>query len=255
VADPGPVGGQRNGARFGREEGRPAGGIRLVVCDLDGTLISAAGVPAPGAAAALGDLAEAGVLVMVCTGRPLAVARPMLARTGLEPAILGTYHGGMIQDLRDGRLLRLLHIPEDSAAAVQWALRQYGVDLTTYREGERRLVTRIIGTGGVGIIAAAGEVLGRQALRATRAEVVAPDRLDVRHRLAVKAEAVGFVAGRLGLPLTAVAAAGDDRSDADMLRLAGRAIAVGDAAGPLGDVPATFVAPAGLAGCLRSLLD
>ena len=226
-----------------------------MVCDLDGTLIDQEGVPTPGAAGALAELAEGGVLVMVCTGRPVAVARPMLARIGLRPHVLGTFHGGMVEDLRSGGLLRLLHLPPDSAETVQWLLRQRAVETSTYREGERQAVVRIIGTGGVGVVAAAQEMLGRLAPRATRAELAAPGRLDVRHRLAVKAEAVRFVAGQLRLPLAAVAAAGDDGSDAEMLRLAGRAIVVGDETGPLAGVPATFVPPAGLAACLRSLLD
>ncbi len=54
-------------------KGRPACTplpVRLVVCDLDGTLVGAAGVAVPGLAAASAALAEAGVPLAVCTGRP-----------------------------------------------------------------------------------------------------------------------------------------------------------------------------------------
>lgn len=234
--------------------GTPAERIRLVACDLDGTLIDR-GAPAPSAANALTELAAAGVVVMVCTGRPLAVAQPMLQRIGLVPAILATYHGALIQDLPGGRLLRHLHVPADSAETVQWTLRQRAVEVTTYREGERRLVTRIIGIGGPGVVAAAQAVLERQAPRGIRVEIAAPGRLDARHALALKAEAVRFVAGGLGLDAAAIAAVGDDGSDADMLQLAGRPIAVGDETGPLAGVAATFVSHSGLAACLRALLD
>ena len=231
-----------------------AGAVRLVVCDLDGTLIDRSKGPAPGAAEALCELQAAGVLLMICTGRRPAVATPVVDRLGLRPDILGSYHGGVIHDLRGDEPLRHLHIPEDPAAAVQWALRQRGLDVSTHREGERRLITRILGAGGAQAVAGAREVIDRIGLRGIRLDLARGGWLDVRHPLAVKDRAVAFVARRLEIPLEQVAAAGDDQSDAGMLRIVGRPIAVGDEDGPLRGLPATFVPPAGLAACLRALL-
>jgi len=229
--------------------------VRLVVCDLDGTLVDRADGPAPGAAEALHELQAAGVLLMICTGRRPAVAAPVIDRLRLHPDILGSFHGGVIHDLRGDVPLRHLHIPEDPAAAVQWALRQRGLDVSTYREGERRLVTRIVATGGIQAVAGAREVIDRLGLRGVRLDLAGGGWLDFRHPLAVKEQAVAFIARRLEIPLERVAAAGDDPSDAGMLRIVGRPIAVGDEAGPLRGLPATFVSPAGLAACLRALLD
>jgi phosphoserine phosphatase len=75
--------------------------------------------------------------------------------------------------------------------------------------------------------------------------------LDVRHRLAVKEEALRFIAGGCAVPLERVTACGDDASDVAMLRLAGRAVMVGDQ--PADGVDAPRLTRDRLAGHLLSL--
>lgn len=87
------------------DQRRPDGAVRLIACDLDGTLLDERGVGEPGVAAAL---AQVGVPLVICTGRPHGAARRLSAAAGLRPAIIASYHGGLVMDERDGAVLRSL---------------------------------------------------------------------------------------------------------------------------------------------------
>jgi hypothetical protein len=89
----------------------------LVASDLDGTLISTELTHAPDLPAAITALQAAGVSFLVCTGRMLRSARPVLARLGLRDGLIVCYQGAMVADLASGEVL--LHRPMDGAAAAE----------------------------------------------------------------------------------------------------------------------------------------
>lgn len=71
--------------------------IRLVVVDLDGTLIGASGEPTPRVRRAVRDAQSAGVRFAICTGRPLASAGPIAADLGLRGPHV-TFNGALVKD-------------------------------------------------------------------------------------------------------------------------------------------------------------
>lgn len=72
-------------------------GIRLVVVDLDGTLIGASGEPTPRVRDAVAATRAAGVSIAICTGRPLASAAPIARRLGLRGPHV-TFNGALVKD-------------------------------------------------------------------------------------------------------------------------------------------------------------
>lgn len=216
----------------------------LLVCDLDGTLVDADGVVATGAGEALSDLQTSGVLFAVCTGRPYASARRLLGRARLHPDVLAAYHGALVVDLDRRACVRHLRLPPAVAASIAAELEHCGLDVTWYRgawrlRGDRadpptgragaaqRAATRILAVGPEATIDAAASRLGALDVAVARIDRPTPQRLDVRHRLALKEEALRLIADRRAVPLDRVTACGDDRSDLGMLRIAGHSVVVG----------------------------
>jgi len=75
-----------------------------IVLDLDGTLLSEAGAVHPRNRAALAAAADAGVRVMIATGRSSLSAHPILEELGLEtPAVV--FNGAGLYSHRDRRML------------------------------------------------------------------------------------------------------------------------------------------------------
>lgn len=249
------------------------------MCDLDGTLLDERGAPPLGVSEALLFLERAGVPLAVCTGRSHAIARRRVAAAGLRPVIVASCHGAMVVDERRGRCLRHLTMSRRRAVELAESLSADGLDVTLY-SGSGPLpqesappvrVTRLIATGSAAAVAVARErcrrLIGAAADSAAadlveggsrgggvRVERPAATTLDVRHRLATKDEGLRSICRALGVTPAAAAAAGDDVSDAAMLKVAGCGIAVGDRDGPLAGVADVVVAQPGLAACLRSLL-
>ena len=234
---------------------------RLLVCDLDGTLIDEKGAVVPGVASALDRLAAEGVACMVCTGRPLADARRLLAAAGLYAAILAVCHGALVIDRRKGRYLRHVTVPGRLLPGLLDAAREGGLSTTVYL-GARVFsahdplpprATRLIMLGEEARVAAALPALRELAGGAVLVDRPAADRIDVRHARATKDQALCLVAERLGVALADTVAVGDDVSDVAMLRSAGRAVVVGGRDSPIRDAGDVLVARAELAAFLLSL--
>ncbi len=72
-------------------------GIRLLVLDVDGTLIGSAGEPSPAVRAAIAEARSAGVAVALCSGRPMASCGPIARSLGLTGPHV-TFNGALVQD-------------------------------------------------------------------------------------------------------------------------------------------------------------
>ena len=90
----------------------------LLACDLDGTLLTAAGTPALGVVGALFDLDRSGARFVVCTGRPLHGAMKAVAVLYADPVACVCYHGALVLDTSTGEWLRHLTIPVDVATGI-----------------------------------------------------------------------------------------------------------------------------------------
>ena len=91
----------------------PSTPIRLVALDLDGTLLDSQSQISPRTRQAIADAVGRGVIVLPCTGRPLASLPPLVAQLpGIRYAI--TTNGAAVWDMGTDPLgavyLSLIHI-------------------------------------------------------------------------------------------------------------------------------------------------
>lgn len=71
--------------------------IRLLVVDVDGTLVGASGEPSPGVRAAIGDAQARGLRIALCSGRPLASCGPIARALDLSGPHV-TFNGALVKD-------------------------------------------------------------------------------------------------------------------------------------------------------------
>jgi HAD superfamily hydrolase (TIGR01484 family) len=238
--------------------------VSLLACDLDGTLLDAAGAPVRGVGAALRSLQQRGVSVALCTGRPLHAAQRLAGLLPLSPDAYVCYHGSLVVDGVSGLWLKHLTLRPELVRLVLAECRAAGLALTLYAGDDRREhggepaasdgVTRLILRGDALAAESLAESLRSTCGRRLRVEVTAPGIVDVLHGAADKGNALLFLARRLGLPRGSIAACGDSESDITMLRAAALAIAVGAASPDLCEVADRLVSQADLATVLRELL-
>jgi Cof subfamily protein (haloacid dehalogenase superfamily) len=231
--------------------------LRLLVCDLDGTLLEADGTVSPETEAALEALRAGDVRVAIATGRvPLGV-RSIVERLGLDgPQI--TMHGGLVIDLASGEEIYSATLcPEEVdellALAAELALptllcypdgfrtndlSQDVIDLfVPFNEPEPELVSDLaalrgsgphkiaIWTGDEGYEAAAAHAASRLQRRYS---ITSGDNRSVELLPAGvnKGRAAGALAAWMGIGLEQVAAIGDGTNDVELLASTGRSVAM-----------------------------
>ncbi len=260
----GPVRGVPAGLRPG---GRAAAWVgaaaRYVALDVDGTLLSGAPLPTPRVLSALREAVAAGLAVGLATGRMPAAVAPLIAAAGLTgPHVV--HNGAAVVDAT-GRTLRAWTLGDDDVAAFlalgrdrdDLIVEVYAAD--AYRVGRTdprsALHTALLGVAPVGTIAVPDD-LGAPAVKAVvlaftreaERDAVALARdlglapgtasaptvpgirfVNVTHGATDKGRGILAAAEVLGLPITAVAAIGDEANDLPALEAVGTAVAMGDA--------------------------
>ncbi|MGA3270198.1 Cof-type HAD-IIB family hydrolase [Lactiplantibacillus pentosus] len=80
--------------------------IKLIAIDIDDTLLNSKGELLPSTITAVKTARDAGIKVVLCTGRPLAGAKPYLDALGLagDDQYVITYNGAVIESI-DGRIV------------------------------------------------------------------------------------------------------------------------------------------------------
>jgi len=248
----------------------------LLACDLDGTLLTASGTPAPGIVEALADLHARGARLVVCTGRPLHGVAKAVAALRADPIAYVCYHGALVVDVTTGEWLRHLTIPVDAATGIVREALEIGLTVTLYDGDERRElapvacgaaldlpalsgITRLVLAGDPALVAESVPRLAATWRPGLRMDHAGDGIVDVLHGGADKGDALRLVAARLAVPLAQVIACGDSAADESLLRTAGLSIAVGDAPHSLRAAAQLVVSQEGLAEALRraaeSLLD
>lgn len=116
--------------------------IRMIVVDIDGTLL-----PSPGSAVsqrnsrALREAEAAGIEIVVATGRRHAYTTPLLSPIGLKPStVLITSNGTVTRTIAGERMDRF-QLPVETALALCPALRPFGTTVFTFdHDGPGELV-------------------------------------------------------------------------------------------------------------------
>ena len=252
--------------------------VRLLVLDIDGTLIGADGLLRPRTITAVEAALAAGVRVALATGRMPSSALPVARRLGIREPIIGL-QGAAIREIppdgatRPGRLL--FHRSLDVATtreAVAWC-RAAGLvphlgrlETMYFDRADRNLDawSRWLPTT-IHVVADVGTWTGPPVSKVIaigppeRPAAVVDDavaRFDGRARVMVshpeflefvaprvsKGEALRWLARREGIPMAQVMAVGDQLNDLDMIAAAGHGVAMGNAPDAVRSV-ARYVAP------------
>ena len=263
---------------------------RLVVLDVDGTLLDPDHRLRPRVATAVRAVRRAGVPVALATGKLLHSVRPLLAELGVAgPQIV--LNGAATVESASGEALRFCPLRPDDLRAVVRAVRRvdagvlvslFALDgifmdeahplvgiFAEYGEGPPVIVPDLLAAGlpPVAKVLLAGAPERLAAVRAAVAPglpervsitTTTPDFLEFFDEEAGKGRALAALRERLGLARAAVVAFGDGENDLPLLREAGLAVAMGNGAAVTRAV-ADRIAPSnaedGVAVVLEELLE
>lgn len=260
----------------------------MVCLDIDGTTIDHAGVMSPAVREAVQEVAEAGVHVVMATGRACVATMPIIRELGisqgravcsngavtlrLDPRKRKGYKFTTVVTFDPGPSLRLLRDKMPGAlAAVEELGKGFKVS-APFPDGELDGEIRVVGWD---------ELIDTPATRVTLRQPDAPveDFLERVHAVGLhgvsyavgysawldiapegvsKASALELVRRKLGVDPCDTVACGDQRNDLEMLRWAARGVAMGNAPDEVkaaADEVTGHVDDDGLVPVLRSLLD
>jgi Cof subfamily protein (haloacid dehalogenase superfamily) len=244
--------------------------IRLVIADVDGTLVTQQKVLTAGAIDAVKRLHDAGIAFSITSGRP-----PLGMKMLIDPLALSTpiaaFNGGVFVH-PDLSLMSQSFVPADTAAKVIEAINRHGLDCWVYTDHDWLIrdsnaphvareqwtvkfppiivpefsshldrVAKIVGVSDdlVAVERCEGDVqreFGNQ-VSAARSQ---PYYLDVTHPDANKGHVVSVLSKVLSVPTEQIATLGDMPNDVLMFRKSGMSIAMANAS-PEVQAQATFV--------------
>ncbi|WP_420621155.1 HAD family hydrolase [Candidatus Poriferisodalis sp.] len=235
---------------------------RLAAFDIDGTLIGRSGMPTPRTVDALDALDAAGVMTVIATGRPWPQVEPLARRArGMSYAVC--LNGAVVMDARaseqvadrsmthteaieaaeiarkllpevrlgldmaDGRHLWEHNFVPDMPAGLAADLRIDRVD-DAIAAVDGPVLTWLVETPGTEMMTAVGELAPEMPLGTE----IRPSGLDLAEIAAAgvnKSTGLEIVCQRYGIKPADVVAFGDGLNDIDMLRWAGRSVAMSNA--------------------------
>jgi len=226
----------------------------LVALDIDGTLVDHDGVLPPPVREAVGLVVAAGVPVVLATGRAWHGTRPVFDELGLPPGLAVASNGAVIVSYPPQEVVqavtfdprevieRVADFAPETLIAVEEIGRGYRLsghfpdgDLTGEMTVEdihqlsARPVTRVILRDPQRSDSDFVRLAEHLGLHGVTYFVGWSAWLDIAPQGVTKATALAEVASRLGVPAERVLAFGDGRNDLEMLRWAGRGLAIGDA--------------------------
>ena len=235
--------------------------IRLVLCDVDGTLVGPwSDEVSDRTCRAVRELAATGVEFGYATGRTIESLRPVMDQIGLKKAWLAASNGAVLARLDEDGIKVIHEKPIDPAEAVRRLLVAVpGAIVASWQDGVY-LTTRPFPPGELVAerVAPYDDVVGRPTTKAvlrwldrTSAEVLEriegtelPSGVDVvvsklRAWLDLlpwgvsKAATAVEIAETMGIDPSEVLAIGDDYNDIDLLHWAGRGVAMGGSPAPV----------------------
>jgi Cof subfamily protein (haloacid dehalogenase superfamily) len=233
--------------------------IRLLLADVDGTLVTKEKLLTPRAIAAVEKLRARNIVFAITSGRPPRGMKMLIEPLAIDTPIAG-FNGGLWVN-PDLSIIEARTLPRDVADQTVALLQEDGLDVWVY-SGEDWLVhnedaphvsreqwtvkfppkvkadfgaaldtaVKIVGVSDDLPRVEAAEKRVQDALgdRASAARSQ-PYYLDVTHPEANKGFAIGYLAKKLGIPENAIATIGDQPNDTLMFRKSGLSIAMGNA--------------------------
>lgn len=233
--------------------------IRLLLADVDGTLVTQDKVLTDRAVRAVRRLGEAGIRFAVTSGRPPRGMAMLVDPLALETPIAG-FNGGVIAS-PDMRVLERRVVPDDLVGPIAELMGDHGLDVWIYRDQDwfvpdpsgphvdreartvgfapevmrsvAEVATDVAKIVGVSDDHDAVARAARKAHERFREHVAAaasqPYYLDVTHPAANKGAVVDHLARRYGLAREEIATIGDMPNDVRMFERSGLSIAMGNA--------------------------
>jgi Cof subfamily protein (haloacid dehalogenase superfamily) len=234
--------------------------IALIAVDVDGTLLTPDNRVTEASIAAAQQACDQGLAIVLISGRPPFGVLPAARRLGLS-GVLIAYNGAYIIDCVNDEVLLNRTLSAENARRAVKIIRQHGL-YTGYYAGMNWLVEKVcdemrfeqnaLGCAPkvvsdliteapsrpnklIVIEKEVGERLerGYRALRAALPDVnihySSPDSFEVVDGNTSKADALAFLARRMGIEPEMVMAIGDSHNDLSMLSFAGLAVAMGNA--------------------------
>ena len=233
--------------------------IRLLLADVDGTLVTQDKVLTDQAVAAVDRLRDAGVLFAVTSGRPPRGMEMLVEPLRLQTPI-AAFNGGLIVN-PDMTVIERRVLPEDLIIPLSQLMESFGLSVWLYRgtdwyvpdlegphvareawtvkfepvlmtgfDGLTRDVAKMVGVSddhdAVSRAAAATQERFGQLVTAAPSQ---PYYLDVTHPRANKGEVVKYLAQRYSLSTEEIATIGDQPNDVLMFAHSGLSIAMGNA--------------------------
>jgi HAD superfamily hydrolase (TIGR01484 family) len=227
---------------------------RLVALDIDGTIVDHDGMMPPEVHAAIRRVVDAGVPVVLATGRSWHGTQPVVDLLGLPPGPAVASNGAVIVRYPPLEIVRartfdpsqVIALVEEHAPGTLIAVEEIGRGYRLSGEFPDGDLT------GEMVIEDAAQLSSRPVTRVILRDPYASDQdflrlaqrlglhgvtyfvgwsawLDIAPEGADKASALAEVALELGVRTDEVLALGDGRNDIEMLRWAGRGVAMGDA--------------------------
>lgn len=244
--------------------------IRLVVADVDGTLVTPDKMLTPRARAAVRTIAEAGIAFTITSGRPPLGMKTLIEELQLQYPITA-FNGGLVVG-PDLSVIREHLVPSEAAQAVIGTLTKGHLDVWVYggkdwyvrsRHGSHvdreewtvkfpptvvstyeGLLDRVVKIVGVSddhdAMARCVAEVQRRFGQHVAAALSQPYYLDVTHPMANKGEVIRALSGLLAVPTVQIATIGDMPNDVLMFKQSGLSIAMGHATAEVQQA-ATFV--------------
>ena len=244
--------------------------VRLVVADVDGTLVTPDKILTPWARAIVRRIIEAGIGFSITSGRPPLGMKVLIDELHLEDPITA-FNGGLIVR-PDLSVMRERLVPGTTAQPVIDLLRKHNLDVWVYRDKDWYVTTRhgphvdqeertvkfsptvvpryeglldrvvkIVGvTDDDKAMARCVTEMQQQFGQRVSAALSQRYYLDVTHPKANKGEVVSALSALLAIPTAQIATIGDMPNDVLMFRNSGVSIAMGNAS-PIVQRAATFV--------------
>ena len=244
---------------MGTEQSPAAATIKLLLADVDGTLVTQEKLLTDRAIAAVRALGEAGIQFTVTSGRPPRGMSMLIEPLDLRPPI-AAFNGGLIVDgelreierhaLPDALVPEIIELLESFALDVwvyrgaDWYVRdpegshvdheaqtvQFAPSVLESFDGIADGVVKVVGVSDdFDAVARASDAAGERFGHEVSAARSQPYYVDVTHPQANKGAVVRWLSARCGIPTERIATIGDMPNDVLMFAHSGLSIAMGNA--------------------------